>query len=400
MKRAFTLIELLIVIAVMATLMGIVFRLTGIGGDRRRLAITVSRLNRVENCLSGYHAAFGCYPPVKLHGSRDIYRGIDKHGIQRESKNGSGVWSRSEAEAWEQIEAACRSQPVACRYPYPNSYKTIIEFVSNTMRERAQGDKDTYARYQQTEAMKQKLSAGFENARANRLDKNAIEWEDVQVFQFGLMSFLLPRYLVMLNGDKEFANFKQWTGNNRMPSDPYKRGKYGTGEEMDGDTGDYANTDWGALRDDAAEYSTHPTLANRKRYLKVRNIASQAICARWMPNLVGICAMNRDVKPFGYSLQGEGGDLHIENPYITVYTPNGDDSTANQYVLDCITVWDGWNREIYYYSPQPFQEYVLWSSGPNGKTFPPWVDLGELPGGNARNWAENWMKDDIKQLSH
>ena len=127
MKRAFTLIELLIVIAVMATLMGIVFRLTGIGGDRRRLAITVSRLNRVENCLSGYHAAFGCYPPVKLHGSRDIYRGIDKHGIQRESKNGSGVWSRSEAEAWEQIEAACRSQP-ACSLPgrWPTSSASAI----------------------------------------------------------------------------------------------------------------------------------------------------------------------------------------------------------------------------------------------------------------------------------
>ena len=72
MKRAFTLIEMLIVVAVMVTLMSMVFRLTSIGGSATARNVTVSRLQRLENCLSGYYAAFGTYPPVKLHGTRDI----------------------------------------------------------------------------------------------------------------------------------------------------------------------------------------------------------------------------------------------------------------------------------------------------------------------------------------
>ena len=72
MRKAFTLIEMLIVIAVLTTLMTIVFRLSSIGGDSWRRSETITRIQKLENCLSGYYAAFGSYPPVKLHGSRSI----------------------------------------------------------------------------------------------------------------------------------------------------------------------------------------------------------------------------------------------------------------------------------------------------------------------------------------
>ena len=58
---------------------------------------------------------------------------------------------------------------------------------------------------------------------------------------------------------------------------------------------------------------------------------------------------------------------------------------------------DGWDHDFYYYSPAPYQTYVLWSSGENEKTFPPWVDLAELDD-NDRKTAIDWMSDDIKGM--
>ena len=71
MKKAFTLVELLIVVVVLVTLMAVTFRLSSIGSNQTARNKTVSRLQKLENCLSGYYAAFGTYPPVRLHGSRN-----------------------------------------------------------------------------------------------------------------------------------------------------------------------------------------------------------------------------------------------------------------------------------------------------------------------------------------
>ena len=76
-RGGFTLIELLVVTVVVVTLMGVVFRLAGAGGDSRKKAVTIDRLQRIENALSGYYAAYGSYPPVPLQGrSRSIYRSL------------------------------------------------------------------------------------------------------------------------------------------------------------------------------------------------------------------------------------------------------------------------------------------------------------------------------------
>ena len=65
-----------------------------------------------------------------------------------------------------------------------------------------------------------------------------------------------------------------------------------------------------------------------------------------------------------------------------------------------MTVLDGWGNDFYYYSPQPFQSYRLWSAGPDGKTFPPWVPLSTLKTDGDRKTAANWMADDIMYLSN
>ena len=62
---------MLIVVVVLVTLMTMTFRLSSLGGDNWRHNKTVARLQRLENCLSGYYAAFGTYPPVALHGYRN-----------------------------------------------------------------------------------------------------------------------------------------------------------------------------------------------------------------------------------------------------------------------------------------------------------------------------------------
>ena len=79
-SRGFTLIELLIVTVIIVTLMAIVFRLAGTGGESTARAKTLARLQKLSNALSGYYAAFGSYPPVPLQGrSRDIYRKVDNY---------------------------------------------------------------------------------------------------------------------------------------------------------------------------------------------------------------------------------------------------------------------------------------------------------------------------------
>lgn len=88
MKRAFTLIEMMIVVAVIAILTGILFRLMGVGEDAEKRNITVARMQRLENCLSGYYAAFGSYPPVELEGRSRNYRyEVNPGGIQQTSRN-------------------------------------------------------------------------------------------------------------------------------------------------------------------------------------------------------------------------------------------------------------------------------------------------------------------------
>jgi len=397
MKKAFTLIELLIVIAVVSILMGLVFRLSSLGKDSWRRTLTVTRLQKVENCLSGYHAAFGSYPPVKEHGSRDIYLRVDVHGLQLGEHNET-LWNwnkigdAGERMAWRQVNAACRSQPVACRFPYPNGFAKLVDLVSEEIKRRAESGEEIFKEYYEDESRKKRLSAGFDDGSTRNVgrhskNKDKKDWRNIQLFKFGLMSYLLPRYLVMMNGNEVFfRDYAQWTGNNTIPCNPF------TGQS-------YAyNGGWSQVKRDANSNL-------RSNTAKIVNIPSQSVCARWMPNLAGVCRANHNFVLFGVDIHGktwyDRSELDVDNYNIEIFTPNTDseESTANQYILDGVTVCDGWGNDLYYYSPSPYQRYQLWSAGPNERTFPPWISRKKLSS-KANECIGLWIADDIVNLSH
>lgn len=404
-KRGFTLIELLVVVVVLVTLMTIVFRLSSIGSDADRRNRTIVRMQRLENCLSGYYAAFGSYPPVRLHSSRDIYRKVTMHGVQKTNERNESIWNwdpetfekwvaagqgkayfqQKEAEAWYQVRHACKAQPVDCRFPYPQGYRDIIRAVSEAMKEKASSGDEEYEAYWSDPDRKERLQAGFDDGGSGDSGtgrfskcKDEPDWESIQVFRFGLMSYLVPRYLVMINGADDFLEFAQWEQNNNLPCDPFTGIMY---------------KDWNMVKDDAD--STLPSDLAR-----LANIPSQAVCARWMPNLEGICSCNHDLSLFGINIKnGDASELRSDNPDIEIFTPGCQDGTKDQYILDGITMKDGWWREFYYYSPEPYQTYTLWSAGKNGRTFPPWVSR-EQQNSQASRCIAVWTMDDIVHMSN
>ena len=70
---------------------------------------------------------------------------------------------------------------------------------------------------------------------------------------------------------------------------------------------------------------------------------------------------------------------------------------SSKYVLQIVSIHDGWGRNFYYYSPPPYQTYRIWSAGSNGNTFPPWVDVNSLSAGDRKR-VSDWIKDDISRF--
>ena len=369
MKKAFTLVELLIVVVILVTLMAIVFRLAGLGNSQEKRNTTIMHMQRLENCLSGYYAAFGSYPPVALHASQDPYTELDEKTLTQSDQTASRL-------EWKNVEAACRAQPLAARFPFDKKYKKYIETVSKIISERASSSEPRWAAFQ---ARAEVLVPGFETLE-NVNDVNGWDtlsyWQDVQIFQFGLMSYLLPRYLFMTKGLTDTAvgtlgDCAQWTANNRLAANQ--------------NTGDLF-PDWGD--------QLGANGLNRQNL--IQRIPSQAVTARWMPNLEGIVASTGALKFYGINVGGGGsGPINVDNPNIEVFK-----GKRAQYVLDAATVQDGWWNEFYYHSEPPYQSYRLWSAGPNGRTFPPWYPLENIQNTADRQTAANWVGDDIIFMSN
>ena len=402
MKKAFTLVEMLIVVVVLVTLMTMLFKLGAIGSDSKARNETVSRMQRLEFAISGYHAAFGTYPPVKLQGSRNIFLKVDEHGMQNlDGEENSDLWSwyketgnhglgeREEQRAWSQVKAACRSQPVACEFPFPDGYSELVEAASELMKERVRQNPEDFS-----EVMKSVFAEGFDDgvsANEGRFTpyRHLSDWRDVQLFRFGVLSYLLPRYMLMMNGKRMFfernPSYAQWNGNNALPSDPLTGLPY---------------ADWTQVQDYALR-DTDADLAH------VANIPSQAACARWMPTFEKSLCCNHAFKFFGVDVkddsESQASPLRSGNfggDGLEVHSPGGyaRSSTANQYVLDIVTMKDGWGQDLFYYSPPPYQSYMIWSSGANKRTFPPWISRKGLTG-NANKCIAVWIEDDIMSMS-
>ena len=417
MKKAFTLIELLVVVAILLILMGLVVRIGSVSKDTGARTKTVSQMQRLENALSGYYAAFGTYPPVKLHASRDVFMAVNSHGQQRkDGQQNKSLWgwldshgevrnTRAEAAAWEQVRAACVAQPVAVAYPYDENYKQYVEDLSEMMKEYAPNIEDL------SDGRKSLFAAGFDiGVDANGSDsrfrnyRQYEEWAQLKLFKFGVMSYLLPRYLFMITCPEPFLEYAQWTGNNNVPSDPFNGGKYGGDGASD-------SSSWQQMRDNLLSDDK----MDKSAEVRISAIPSQSVCARWMPNFEStLDATDPELEFFGVKVTATVEDSSVYDALggnspsrglfdsIEVYVPGDEDggSTSGQYILNAITIKDGWGQEFYYYSPAPYQGYVLWSAGANGRTFPPWIDKSDSGIGNdGLRCIEYWVSDDIVGLS-
>ncbi len=375
MKKAFTLVELLIVILVLVTLMSIVFRLSSIGADTSARSTTINRLQRLENCLSGYYAAFGSYPAVRLHNSRSYnLRVSEMHHTQTTDEgdivSGSGL-------NWTSVREACRAQPVNCDFPFPSEepWPTYIDALSAQMAALA-------SEWTDGGVLKDVFLAGFTSDMRAVQGKytNLAEWREVQIFRFGLLSFLLPRYLFMMEGDSTiYKDHDQWLENNTLPCDPMTGKEFGS---------------W-------AEVQNYAKSKSAQDLAHVENIPSQIACARWIANLKGICRTTQERTFYGETVSEGDVEIPLSGTFLEIHVPGGyrdGENTSSQYMLNYMKVQDGWSRDFYYYSPPPYQSYILWSGGPNGMTFPPWIDREKLDS-SILPTVEAWTADDIMSMS-
>ena len=396
-RKGFTVVELMVVTLIIAVLMAIAFKITNIGDEADRRNRTIARLQRLENCLSGYYAVYGSYPPVPMQGvSRNINVTVNDYGVQDDGTLNNSL-------NWGQVRAACLAQPVAAVYPYPEAMNEYIDQLSDLMKERWGSDDDP--------AVAAKFSRGFQNAsknanglfgasvqttgsdfrgKAKRLSPN---WNDCQLFRYGLMSFLLPRYLFMMGGDPSFykgtdtdPQYFQWGGFNKRPANIIN------GKRNDPRSNEITSFD--TLRSMIGYDARGNISGNSRQRAEVEAIPSQSVCRRWLTNLEGIVAGGHTF--YGVNTHDPliGNALNVENKGIHLYESNG-----QQYVLGEMTVYDGWYNTVYYYSEPPYQSYRLWSAGANGRTFPPWIPLDSLNQADRRT-ASAWIDDDIIMMSN
>ena len=378
-QSGFTLIELLIVTVVIVTLMGIVFRLAGVGSDSRAKSKTQARLQRLENAVSGYYAAYGSYPPVPLQNrSRDINVKVDSNGVQGKVKNDAKLNDPKDNETKKQVEAACRAQPIAVLFPF---------FMNNKVNGELRGKKETLV---SALALEKSGFSFLSNVGGLKIGTK----DEAELFQFGLLSFLLPRYLFMLGGDPVMYDTRhsQWEKNNQLPC------RIDTGRPYES---------WESMQ----EYVHGKGSSNAEQLFLVANLTSQAVCARWMPNFekiisgglefYGVDTSDSDWPYLGSSKYTALPDETAnEKRWLHMISRNGYNSQSD-YLLDGMTVADGWGREFYYYSDTPYQSYRLWSAGANGLTFPPWL-MEHLDSFSTKEQETitGWTKDDISHLAN
>jgi hypothetical protein len=214
---------------------------------------------------------------------------------------------------------------------------------------------------------------------------NSEEWQEIQLFKFGLMSFLLPRNLFMLEGDPIlYDSCMQWKKNNALPSQA-------NGQPF---------TSWAEVQrvlgcgENATDSGNN--FSSEEEAFLLYNQFSQAVCARWMENFKGIVIGGKEF--YGISTaEGEHNNSYIKVNYnMDIYSPGdaASNSSSQQYILNYMTIHDPWENDFYYYSPPPYQSYRLWSAGPNQKTFPPWMNIEDLQVSD-RQTVLKWMADDI-----
>ena len=396
MKKAFTLVELLVVVVVIAILMAVTFRILGVGEEETSRSDTVKRMHALETCISGYFAAFGSYPPVRLHGSRNIFYKVNQQGVQVVDEEPEySVFN------WIKVHAACRSQPVAMNYPFKEKDWQVIRKTSEIVQKMYN---------KKNGGLAEVAGTGFDALQtpAQLLSKSEEDaWTHCNLFRFGLMSFLLPRFMIMMQGSDTsiYDKFIQWGENNNVPCKfedgvPYEK--------------------W----EDIAKQVKPPSATSddiNDELWKVALLPSQIITARWIACLEKVCQVQTpnitEFKVWGVNIIADDSKSDLTQSGLTTqincpwrYPPifsSGDLQSENNgwtqaYALDGISCRDGWGEDFYYYSPSPHQSYRLWSAGKNMKTFPPWITEKEIDELNS-SWATQaraWKSDDLVHMSN
>lgn len=321
-RSAFTLIEMMVVVAIIGILIASVFKLIGAAGENTKKAQTVARIEKLANALAGYYAEYGTYPPVKKVRSSDPF--VEDDGSGENHSSHSGTLTSGNA------VAACRAQPVSFEFPNIEDLDDYVNIIY---------------------APSGKISV---NQALGAQKWQGEEWSETRIFKFGLLSYLLPRVELMGGLDLAQGQFGRTTPKqNFFESEQWTKNNTGTIEA-------------------------------------VRTRENHA-CARWMPNFKN--AIYGGGSLFGVDLAepdyGWPRFTYTGNGYIT--------GSSARYVLQVMTIRDGWGNSLFYYSPPPYQSYRIWSCGPDGKTFPPWIDMRTLDAGD-RKTASSWTADDITRF--
>ena len=365
-KQAFTLIELMIVVSVITILMLATFQLFRAAAHSKKVAETKARLERIQNALSGYFAAYGQYPPVPFYADLNPDNNhCDPDYVDRVKfgNDNDGVGVPYYMLAWEaraQVTARC-VQPIAFEFPPPRSMDEVIP-----------------TRFKDPNDWR---TGGMDVQSVNQVDQQYkyedINWNTTKVFKFGLVSFLIPKLQVV-----------------GIPGSP-------------------TATDWGApsqrlfLSAQWINQSTDPTrkpggtmdkdfLDKMGKQLAAENEA----CAKWLPNLAGTIAgsgeITRDVLGIPIWTGGWGHKGGLQPRSMTLST-----GQSRPVAVWVATILDAWHNEFFYYSPPPYQSYRIWSAGDDGKTYPPWIQSNEgdylKSDKDGPRWKKiaKWKKDDI-----
>ena len=335
-QAAFTLIEMMVVVAVIGILIGVTFRLMGTVGEKKKEAETMARMQRLQNALSGFYAEYGTYPPVKRHCSPDPYREPD------DTEYGQDLWKDEDAVTeitWENAHHAASSQPIGFGRPNVGSLDAYINQV-----------------YQSQGMISPNALAGNLTGTDFRTER--------RIFKFGVLSYLLPRIELMggeqglIKGEdspqRKLFRTDQWAANNQ--------GRW-QGSNV------------------SEEEITKQLRAIHERELRT--------VSHWLPNFEKALTGARnpsDKKGLTWGL-----NLMVDQSDGENFVPTRDPQSDNKYVLPTVTIRDGWGRDLYYYSAPPYQSYRIWSAGADGKTFPPWAK----PQDRDREEVNGWTKDDL-----
>lgn len=344
-RQAFTLIEMMIVVLVISILIAGVFKLMSAASVNNKRAVTIARMERLQNALSGFYALYGTYPPVEQYGSPDPFE------AGREDDFGAALSSSIDARsaAW-----ASKCQPVAFEFPHSQKLDAYV------------------AKEFGVSGVNQVLGG---TAAASTLPS---DWATIKMFKFGLLSYLLPR--VELVG---------------IPT-----GTQSWGEDQP-NINFYKSNQWKKNNLTSSSLNNNSENVAVLRVLQAQQQIENAACARWLPNFEKIIYAGRTILGIDTSA-GTEGSRKFRRSFITNY--NGGDDEEDHCLADgefydgtvlrYMTIRDGWNQELYYHSDPPYQSYRIWSAGPNENTFPPWIPIDRLSG-SQRTTVVEWTKDDI-----